>query len=300
MGAADTVPGVSGGTIAFITGIYEELILTIGNIDLALLKTWKKKGFSAMWRQLNGNFLVALLSGIALSIFTIMRLARYLLEHHPIMVWAFFFGLVMSSVWFMAKQIKHWHMGTIIALMIGAILAYWITSFSAVGHLGENNYFYLFLSGAVAVCAMILPGISGAYILVLMGAYEEITKAVSDFDLKKIIVVGLGMVVGLLSFSRILKWLFEKHETLTMALLTGFIAGSLNKIWPWKKVLETKEINGETQILAEKSIWPTQFDGDPKTLYAIILFVVGFILILVLESFANKTPNSNGRTHTNT
>lgn len=296
MGAADTVPGVSGGTIAFITGIYEELITTIGKIDFSLIQTWRKEGFQKMWKELNGNFLISLMAGIAISIFTIMRLTRYLLENHPIYVWAFFFGLVLASIWFVGKQIKRWHAGTIIALVGSALIAYWITTFSASSQ-SESTYLFLFIAGAIAICAMILPGISGAYILVLIGAYEEIVHAVSEFELKKIIVTGLGMVVGLLSFSRILKWLFERHENLTLAALTGFIAGSLNKIWPWKKILESKEINGELQILSEKSVWPGQFEGDPKLVFAIVFFIFGFLLILALEAIANKSNQTNAKSN---
>lgn len=299
MGAADTVPGVSGGTIAFIAGIYEELINTIGQVDLSLLKTWKSRGFKAMWAQLNGNFLIALLAGIGFSVFTIMRLTRYLLENHPIVVWSFFFGLVLASIWFVGKQIKQWNYKTIITVLISAGLAFWVTTFSAAGTT-EHSELFLFIAGAIAVCAMILPGISGAYILVLLGAYEEITKAVSAFDLKKIILVGLGMISGILLFSRILKWLFAKHETLTLAALTGFIAGSLNKIWPWKEVLETRVINGNTQILAERSVGPAGFNGDPKILYASIFFVLGFLLIIILESLAHQTPPTNANQHPNT
>lgn len=297
MGAADTVPGVSGGTIAFITGIYEELITSLGNIDFSLLTTWKKKGFKAMWTQLNGNFLVALLSGVALSIFTLMRLAKYLLETHPLMVWGFFFGLVLASIWYVSKQIKQWRIGTILAMLIGAVLAYWITTFSSLSSDNHGDW-YLFISGALAVCAMILPGISGAYILLLLGAYEEITKAVSEFDLQKIIITGLGIGIGLLSFAKVLKWLFSKYEQVTLAALTGFIAGSLNKIWPWKIPLEIKEVDGKEQIISEKSVFPQEFQetmGNPKVLQTLLFFVLGFILILGLEFIAQKMSSSNGR-----
>lgn len=302
MGAADTVPGVSGGTIAFITGIYEELISTLGKIDFSLLKTLKKEGFKAMWKQLNGNFLVALLTGIGLSIFTLMRLARYLLENHPLAVWAFFFGLVLASIWYIAKQVRHWNFSVIAAMLLAAVAAYFITTFSALSNT-DHSYPFLFLAGAIAVCAMILPGISGAYILLLLGTYEEITRAVSDFDLKKLFFVGTGIIVGLLSFSKLLKWLFAKYEQITLAALTGFIAGSLNKIWPWKKVLDYAVIDDKLQILSEKSVWPSAYNGypefshnqlhfvdtDPKIASVILFFLMGFILILVLERLAQKT-----------
>lgn len=305
MGAADTVPGVSGGTIAFITGIYEELINTLGKIDWGLVKTWKKDGFAAMWHQLNGNFLIALLSGIALSIFTLMRLAVYLLENYPLMVWAFFLGLVIASIWYVARQIKQWRFSTITALTIAAVAAYFITDLSALSS-SDHSYGFLFLAGAVAVCAMILPGISGAYILLMLGAYEEITKAVSTFDFKKLFFVAAGIVIGLLSFTKLLKWLFSKYEQVTLAALTGFMIGSLNKIWPWKKVTAYEVIDNKLQILGEKSVLPAHYEGypqltentvnpevifmhkDPEINLVLLYFVIGFALILILENIAKK------------
>lgn len=292
MGAADTVPGVSGGTIAFISGIYEELINSISQIDFSLLKTWKNQGFTEVWKKINGNFLIALILGILFSVFTIMRLTKYLLEHHPIAIWAFFFGLVLASIWFVAKQIRQWQVGTILALILSAAAAFWITTFSASNGTPTSEWF-LFVGGAIAICAMILPGISGAFIFVLMGIYGEITTAVADFDIKKILVTGLGMITGLLVFSKVLKWLFAKHEQITLAALTGFIAGSLNKIWPWKEVLQSKVINDETVILAEKSIWPNDFNGDPLLIQALLFFIFGFLLIFALEVLSNKISGKN-------
>lgn len=292
MGAADSVPGVSGGTIAFISGIYEELITTIGGINFSLVKIWRRGGFGMMWKKLNGNFLVALFLGVGVSIFSLMRLANYMLENHPILIWSFFFGLVLASIWFVFKAIKKWHLGTVIILLIAAVISYWLTTLSAGGSV-EHSVWFLFLSGAIAVIAMILPGISGAFILVLLGAYQEITEAVTNFDIKKIIFVVAGMVIGLLSFSKVLKWLFDKYEALTLAALTGFIIGSLNKIWPWKKVLESKIINEKIHITAEKSIMPTNFEGDPKIVGALIFFFIGFLLILLLEFAAKKMNTSH-------
>lgn len=291
MGAADTVPGVSGGTIAFISGIYEELITTIGKVNFSLIKTWRTNGFSAMWKQFNGNFISALLLGILFSVFTIMRLTSYLLDHYPILIWSFFFGLVLASIWFVGRQINKWNFGTITALVLGAGVAYWITTFSAMG--GENAWWFLLLAGALAICAMILPGISGAFILVLLGTYQEVTDAVSNFDFKKILLVAIGAIVGLLSFSKLLKWLFAKYKNITLAVLTGFIAGSLNKIWPWKEVLQTKVVHDKTIVLSEKTVWPSHFDGDPKVLYAFLLLVIGFLLIFFLEALANKLTSTD-------
>lgn len=291
MGAADVVPGVSGGTIAFITGIYEELVTTIANVDLQLLKTWKKEGFAKMWQALNGNFILALLIGIFVSVFTLMRLTNYLLDTYPIVVWSFFFGLVLASVWYVGKQIDRWNIKLTISAIIGFIIAYGITLLAPAQ--GVDNPLYFVLCGSIAICAMILPGISGAFILVLMGGYKSITEAVSEFNIQVIGLVGLGAIIGILSFSRILKWLFTKFKFITLAVLTGFIAGSLNKIWPWKKVLESEIINGKELILKEVSVMPQNFDGDPKLVFAIVAAGLGFLLILILEKIANQQPLSN-------
>ena len=286
MGAADVVPGVSGGTIAFISGIYEELISTISGVNPSLLSTWKNDGFSAMWKELNGNFILALFSGILISIFTVMRLANYLLENHPVLIWSFFFGLVVASIWFVAKQIPKWNFKVIIALIIGAAVAFYIVSLPPLA--ANSSYLFLFFSGAIAVCAMILPGISGAFILVLLGAYKSVTEAAHDFDIKTLGVIGLGAIFGLLTFSKVLKWLFVHYSSITLAVLTGFIAGSLNKIWPWKEVLEKAVYGDKEVVLREASVLPWNFDGNPQTIWAILLMLVGFFLIVILELVATQ------------
>jgi putative membrane protein len=292
MGAADVVPGVSGGTIAFISGIYEELITTISGVNLSLLSTWKADGFKAMWEELNGNFIVALFAGILVSIFSVMRVANYLLENHPVLIWSFFFGLVVASIWFVGKQIPKWTWKIVLALVIGAAVAFYIVSLPPLS--ASNSYLFLFFAGALAVCAMILPGISGAFILVLLGAYKSITEAAHDFDLKTIGIVGVGAVFGLLTFSKILKWLFVHYSSITLAVLTGFIAGSLNKIWPWKETLETAMYGEKEVVLKEASVLPWNFDGDPQTLWSVVLMLAGFFLILGLEMLAgNKPENAN-------
>ncbi|MCP9200935.1 DUF368 domain-containing protein [Gramella sp. GC03-9] len=295
MGAADVVPGVSGGTIAFISGIYEELITTISGVKPSLLTTWKENGFSAMWKELNGNFILALFCGILISIFSLMRLANYLLENHPVLIWSFFFGLVLASIWFVAKQIPRWNYQIIIALVLGAAIAFYIVSLPPLS--ANSSYLFLFFAGSIAVCAMILPGISGAFILVLLGAYKPVTEAAHDFDLKTLAVVGLGAIFGLLSFSRILKWLFEHYANITLAVLTGFIAGSLNKIWPWKKVLETEVFGDKEVVLREASVLPWNFEGEPQTLWAVVLMLAGFFLIVGLEMIATKKPDPANATN---
>lgn len=292
MGAADAVPGVSGGTIAFISGIYEELITTISGINLSLVTTLKTKGFSAFWEQLNGNFITALLIGIIISFVTFMRLAKYLLENHPILIWSFFFGLIIASIYFVGKQITKWNLGSITGVIIGAIFAYYITTIPALGT--NDNPYFLFIAGALAICAMILPGISGSFILVILGAYKTLSDAIHDFDFKKLALFTAGATLGLLSFSHILKWLFKTYHNLTLALLTGFIIGSLNKVWPWKRVLSWRENSKGIQVpLLEESISPFAFEGDNKLSFAIFFMIVGFLTIFLLEKIGAKGRTSN-------
>jgi len=286
MGAADVVPGVSGGTIAFISGIYEELISSINNVSLSTFKIWKEQGFKAFWNKLNGNFLLALFVGIFISLFSLATLVSWLLENQPILLWSFFFGLVAASIIFVGKAIEKWNVLTVVMLIVGACVAYFVTTLPP----NENvaSLPFLFLSGAVAVCAMILPGISGAFILVLLGSYKTILDAVHERDIKIVITVGLGAIFGLLSFARLLKWMFKNYKNATLAVLTGFILGSLPKIWPWKKVLETKTFGDKIITIKEANISPFNFEGDNQLVFAILLAIIGFSLIFILEKFADK------------
>ena len=288
MGAADVVPGVSGGTIAFISGIYEELLSSISNINISLLKTLKTDGFKVAWKQLNGNFLLTLFVGIFISIFSLAKAIKWLLENEPILLWSFFFGLVLASVIYIGKQISKWSLRVVVLMVLGAILAFYITTLNPL--VTENSsLLYLFVSGAIAVCAMILPGISGAFILVLLGAYKPILAAVNDKDVKIIATVGAGAVVGLLLFSKVLKWLFSHHKNYTLAVLTGFIIGSLNKIWPWKETL-TWRVNshGIKVPFNQQSVSPFSFSGESDLIMAIGFALLGFAMILLLEKLAVK------------
>lgn len=286
MGAADVVPGVSGGTIAFISGIYEELITSINSIDLSLIKILKKDGIKAAWNKVNGNFLAALFLGIFISVLSLAKFLSWLLENEPILLWSFFFGLVLASIFFVGKEITRWTLGTIVVLVFGAALAFFITELPASDN--TDSLPYLFLSGALAVCAMILPGISGAFILVLLGSYKTILDAVHERDIKIILTVGVGAIFGLLSFARLLKWMFNHYKNITLALLTGFILGSLNKIWPWKKVLETKTFGEKTVDVDVMNVLPGAFEGDSKLMLAMVLAILGFSLIFILERVASK------------
>jgi len=287
MGAADAVPGVSGGTIAFISGIYEELISTISQINISLFKTLVNSGFKAFWTKLNGNFILALLSGIIVSFVTFMKLAKYFLEHHPVLIWSFFFGLIIASIYFVGKQIKHWNIAVIIALIIGSSMAYYI---STLGSLANNeSSLYLFFAGSIAICAMILPGISGSFILIILGAYKLLSNAIHSFDIKNLAVFTTGALIGLLSFSHLLKWLFKKYKDITLAVLTGFIFGSLNKVWPWKETL-TWHTNsaGHSTPLLQKSVTPFNFNGEHQIEFAITLMIIGFFTIFILEKVGAK------------
>jgi putative membrane protein len=289
MGAADVVPGVSGGTIAFISGIYEELIDTLNNIKFSLLKHLKQEGIKSTWKKANGSFLIALLSGVFVSVISLAKGVEWLLEHQPILLWSFFFGLVLASIIYVGKQIKTTpsDIKIFLAMTIGTVVAYLITTLNP-AETSDTNLF-LFFAGALAICAMILPGISGAFILVIIGAYSPVLEALSNRDIKTILIIGAGAVIGLLSFSKLLKWLFEKYHRLTLAVITGFMIGSLNKIWPWKETLTFRTNSKGVQVpLNEESISPFNFDGDPQLLQAIVLMVFGVLIILILEKISAK------------
>ena len=287
MGAADVVPGVSGGTVAFISGIYEELLETISNVNLQALKVLKKEGLVAFWQRINGNFISALLIGIAISIVSLAKLITFLLEHHALLLWGFFFGLIVSSVFLVGKKVNEWKLSTLLSLIVGTVIAFLITILNPMEN--PDSYWFVFISGAIAICAMILPGISGSFILLLLGSYELILAAIKDFKLTTIATFGVGCVVGLLSFSKLLNWLFKKYHDITVAALTGFLVGSLNKIWPWKEVISTRENSkGEIVPFIETNVLPTQYHGDTQVIGVIVLALVGFVLIVGLERFAKK------------
>ena len=290
MGAADVVPGVSGGTIAFISGIYEELVDSISRINLKAFKILFSEGIGTFWRYINGNFFVALLLGVGISILSLAKLIKWQLEHYPIMVWSFFFGLMIASVFFLIKEIQRWNFAAIITMLIAGAVAYTITVIPPLVSSGDQSLIFLFLCGALAICAMILPGISGAFILVLLGAYHTILDALSSWKLKVIFTFALGAITGILTFSRALKWLFATYRNLTFAGLTGFIIGSLNKVWPWKQTLRVDPSNGS--VIWEKSISPCQFkeitNTNPQILTSIGLAIAGFLVIYGIEKWANR------------
>lgn len=282
MGAADVVPGVSGGTIAFIVGIYEELIDSIKSINGATLKLLFTGRFSALWKAVNANFLLSIITGIGISIFSLAKIITYLLVYHPILVWSFFFGLVMASTWFVSKDIKQWNWKTIISFIIGAVVAFYITV--ATPAETPTHLFFIFLCGAIAICAMILPGISGSFILVLLGKYFYIMEAVKTFNIPVMLVFMAGATVGITSFSRILSYALRKLHDITIAVLAGFMLGSLNKVWPWKETIETyTDSHGVIKPLVEANILPNQL-----LLEATGLMILGFFLVYFLEKLSMK------------
>lgn len=299
MGMADVVPGVSGGTIAFISGIYEELIASIRSVDLTALKLLCGFHLKALWRHINGKFLFSVLLGIAVAIFSLARLMTYLLEHHPIEIWSFFFGLIIASALLVSREVKRWNAASVISLLVGAVLAYWITVISPAET--PNSWWFILLSGAVAICAMILPGISGAFILLLLGKYQFILLAVGELRIGVLALFVIGAVAGIVSFSHLLSWLLRRHHDPTIALLMGFMIGSLNKVWPWKEVLETyADSHGALHPLVERNVLPSTFadlTGSESQLWqAAALAVAGFLMIYLIERIGRRLARKTSTT----
>ena len=289
MGMADVVPGVSGGTIAFISGIYEELLDSIRSVDATALRLLLRFRLAEFWRHINGRFLLPVLLGIAIAIFSLARLMTYLLTNQPIAIWSFFFGLIVASALLVARQIGRWDWRTVLAFAVGAAAAWWITV--ATPAETPDDWWFVMLSGAIAICAMILPGISGAFILLLLGKYQYIMHAVGEFDIPVIAVFVIGAAAGIISFSHLLSWLLKHWHDVTVAVLMGFMVGSLNKVWPWKETVETYlDSHGVAQPLVQNNIAPGTFEqltGQPSLLVqAILLGIVGFLVIYGIELVA--------------
>lgn len=298
MGAADAVPGVSGGTVAFITGIYEQLIESIRRISPAALRILFKQGPLACWQHINGTFLLVLLTGIVCSLLTIARVVLYLLEYHPVLVWAFFFGLILSSAIWMLNQVSRWGSAEYVALIIGTAVALFVTSVTPVQ--AQITPLTVFLAGSVAICAMILPGISGSFILLLMGMYTPIMGAIKGLELDILGYFVLGCGLGLLSFSHVLGWMFRRYHNATVALLTGFMIGSLNKVWPWKYTTSYRiNSKGEQVPLIQDNVMPVNFQAltgsDAQLLAALALMLAAGLMVYLLEWKMNRSAKLNQR-----
>lgn len=281
MGAADVVPGVSGGTIAFITGIYEELINSIKSVNLQALRFFFTGKWSSFWKQINGNFLLAVFSGIFISVLSLAKLLEYLLEHQPVLIWSFFFGLVLASSYAVSRKIGRWNYAIILALVSGTAIAFFITSVTPATTTDAS--WFVILSGGLASCAMILPGISGSFILLLLGKYSFALHAVNERIIMDLLLLGAGAVTGLILFANLLSWLLKKYHDLTVALLVGFMIGSLNKIWPWKETLTTIVVEGEIRPLAERNVLPSVSNGGDQLWLALLMAAAGICLILLVE-----------------
>ena len=290
MGMADVVPGVSGGTIAFISGIYEELLNSIKSIDLEAIKLLFSGKFRALWEKVNGKFLCSLIAGIGVAILTMARLMTYMLENHPIITWSFFFGLIIASALMVAREVNRWSVTSVVTMIVGIALSYWITVVSPATT--PNDWWFVMLSGAIAICAMILPGISGAFILLLLGKYMYIMEAVTELNIGVLVVFAIGAIAGIVSFSHVLSWLLAKWHDATVTMLMGFMIGSLNKVWPWKQTLETYlDSHGVEQPLVQANVSPAQFEvlgGESHLVLAIVSCVVGFALIYVIEMIGKR------------
>ncbi len=281
MGAADIVPGVSGGTIALVTGIYERLISAIKNIGVDTVKNLFKDGLKSTWQKMDGPFLLALFSGMLTSIVLFAQVLHFAIEHFPMFIWPCFFGLVLASVLYVGRQVESWNWQRILLLVLGASVAAMISLSSATQI--EVSPLALFLSGALAICAMILPGISGSFILLLLGMYSVVITAVKSFDFYTLIIFGSGCVAGLMLFSRFLSWLLARFHCSTMALLTGFMLGALIKLWPWKEVIQTRiNSTGVTVPWIEYPISPFTH-SDPQLLMVLLSALFGFSLVIILE-----------------
>jgi putative membrane protein len=295
MGAADIVPGVSGGSIALITGIYAELLNSINSFNGQNLKLLLNFKIAEFYKTVNGNFLLSLLLGIMTSIFTMSKLITYLMSEHPIPLWSFFCGLILISSFLILKDIKGWNLGVILALIVGTAFAYFVTELPPTT--SPDALWFTFVSGAIAICAMILPGISGSFILLILGKYEQILKAVTEKDFLTLAVFALGCIVGILAFSRVVSWLLKKYHALTIGLLAGFMLGSMNELWPWKLVLSYRtSSSGEQKPFLTENISPTAFleqtGVEPQILLAVIAFLVGIGLVVGIERLANYFQKS--------
>jgi putative membrane protein len=283
MGAADVVPGVSGGTMAFILGIYDELLDSIHAVDMTFIRRILTLKWKDAFAEFPWKFLLALALGIGTAVLTLANALHWALENKPVYIWAFFFGLIVASIVTVRKRVGSWSMVNILAAAAATVGAYILVGLTP----SETPHtpILLFLSGAVAICAMILPGISGAFILVLLGKYTYVLGAVKSFDILTIALVGAGAVMGLLAFVRLLRWMLNKNHDLVVAILTGFMLGSLRKVWPWKIFEPISET-----FVKETNFIPTTFNGEVFT--AILLMVLGIALVLVMEYFANRRTSA--------
>lgn len=291
MGAADVVPGVSGGTIAFITGIYDRLLNALRSFGPSLFVLLKHEGFAACWRKVDATFLVCVFSGILMSILSFAHLISYFLAEYPVMIWSFFFGLILVSGLYMVRQIRHHSIFGGVLFVSAIIVAYLIGTLTPASF--DPTPVMLFFAGSIAICAMILPGISGSFLLLLMGLYATVLEAVKTLDLYVLTIFASGCLVGLLSFSHVLSWLLRKHRDLALSLLTGLMMGALGKVWPWKQTLETRiNSSGEEIPFLQVNVSPLHYEnvtGEPAYfVMACVLMLTAIVMFLTIEWLGNR------------
>ena len=291
MGAAEVVHGVSGGSVAFITGIYDELLHSIRAIDIKALRLLIKLDFSEFWKKINGNFLMVLFAGISTSLFSLVKLMTILLKYHPVSTWSFFFGLIIISVPLVLHEINRWNSWVVLFFVLGVVMAYTITVVSPIQ--SPENLWFVFFAGAIAICAMFLPGISIAFALLLIGKFQYLMTALNDINVLVIFVFMAGCIIGIICFSRILSWILDNYHSAAVALLAGIMLGSLNKVWPWREVLEYATNNKGKQVpVFDKSILPWHYlattGKDPQVLQAILLMALGVFFVVLIEKVAKK------------
>ncbi len=291
MGAADVVPGVSGGTIAFITGIYDTLLESIRRVNPSIIGLWRREGFKAAFEHINGFFLIALFGGILTSILTLAKTISWLLETHPVPIWSFFFGLILVSVYHMMRQVEQRTLSRLVFMVLGVAFAYSITVLKPLQM--DPTSINIFIAGAIAICAMILPGISGSFILLLIGMYTPVLGAVKSLQLDVMALFATGCLIGLLSFSHLLSWLLKRYRDFALVFLTGLMVGTLPKLWPWKETISWRvNSKGEQVPLIQENLSPFNFEsvtGQPAQLaIAIVLMLCAIALVLGLEKIAER------------
>jgi putative membrane protein len=285
MGAADVVPGVSGGTMAFILGIYEELLESIRSFDLQFLKLLSRFQIKDALNHTSWRFLTALFSGIFLAVFSLARILSWLLQDHPVLIWSFFFGLILASVYTVGRHLQKWTLPVLVWLFLGTVGSWFLVGLVPVNT--PDSPWFIFMSGAIAICAMILPGISGSFILVLLGKYAYLLEAVNRRDFIPLILAAAGACLGLITFVRFLNWLLKRYRDPTLAVLTGFMLGALRKVWPWKETLDTMtDRHGKVHIISEANILPAHWNLEITL--ALCLAILGFLAVFLLNLRASK------------
>ena len=291
MGVADVIPGMSGGSVAFITGIYVEMVHALRSIDREAFELLTKKRFEDFWKKINGNFLVAVFAGIVTSLLTIARLMTHLQTKYPILVWSFVFGFILISALLVLRDIKKWNVGIVVAFFCGALASYGITLLSPAQT--PASIWFIFLTGLLSVSALLIPGLSGAFILLLLGKYQYMVNALISFNFVVILVFLGGCVTGLIGFSRFLTWTLNNYHNATVALLTGFMLGSLNKVWPWREVLEYVTNSRGDQVPAfDRSILPWHYlattGKDPHVFQAILMMAISVFIVVLFVKIAAR------------